>query len=80
MPRYVILIEKGEHNYSAYVPDVDGCVTTGATIEETIRNMKEALEGHFELMQLDGDPLPEPTIIAAEVDVDYPPTPPVVQP
>ncbi len=45
---YLIIIEKTKNNYSAYSPDVDGCVTTGKTIAETIKNMQEALDFHLE--------------------------------
>lgn len=48
--KYLVVIEKGENNYSAFSPDVQGCVATGETIEETILNMKEALEFHLEAL------------------------------
>lgn len=41
--RYAVVIEQAEGNYSAYVPDLPGCVTTGATLEETVRYMREAI-------------------------------------
>src|SRR5438132_5573392 len=59
--RYAIAIERGERNYSAYVPDVDGCISTGRTLEETRANIAAALAFHFEGMAADGDPIPEPT-------------------
>jgi predicted RNase H-like HicB family nuclease len=52
-----ICIEKAEHNFSAYAPEVPGCVSTGKTIEETQKNMIEALTGHLELLVEDGDNL-----------------------
>ncbi len=58
--KFLVVIEKGENNYSAYSPDVLGCVTTGKTIEETISNMKEALEFHIERMLEDGESFPSP--------------------
>ncbi len=58
--RYLVVVEKAEHNYGAYAPDVPGCITTGGTLEETLRNMREALTGHLELLRADGDPLPLP--------------------
>ncbi len=58
MEHFLIIIEKGEHNYSAYAPDVPGCVTTGKTVEGIIKRMNEALYFHFEGMKEDGDPLP----------------------
>lgn len=72
MPRYVIIVEPGEHNYSAYVPDVPGVVATGATVGEVTDMMREALEFHLEGLQLAGEPLPEPSVIASAVDVAYP--------
>ena len=45
MRKYAIVIERGENNLSAYVPDLPGCITTGATVEETERNIREAIEG-----------------------------------
>ena len=47
MKKYLIIIESGSTNYSAFSPDVPGCVTTGGTVEETMRNMKKALEFHL---------------------------------
>ncbi len=58
--RYAIVIEKGEGNYGAYVPDLPGCVATGRTIEETERSIQEAIEFHLEGMRADGLPIPEP--------------------
>jgi predicted RNase H-like HicB family nuclease len=48
MEKYLIIIEKAETNFSAFSPDVAGCVATGDTVEETTVNMKEALQFHFE--------------------------------
>ncbi len=58
--KYLIVIEKGKNNYSAYSPDVSGCIATGKTVEETISNMKEALEFHIEGMLEDGESFPMP--------------------
>jgi predicted RNase H-like HicB family nuclease len=68
--KYAVVIEKGKRNYSAYLPDVPGCVTTGKTIEEVKKNMKEALAFHFEGMILDNEAIPEPTSSCAHVSVD----------
>ena len=58
--RYLVIIAKGKRNYSAYSPDVLGCVSTGKTREDVEKNMQEALQGHIEWMLEDGDPLPMP--------------------
>jgi predicted RNase H-like HicB family nuclease len=59
--KYAVVIEKAEGNYSAYVPDLPGCVATGATIEETESEIREAIAFHLEGMREDGQPFPEPT-------------------
>lgn len=60
MKKYAIVIEQGENNLSAYVPDLPGCITTGRTVEEIEHNMREAIELHLEGMREDGEPIPEP--------------------
>ncbi len=60
MYRYLIIIEPGEHNYSAYVPDLPGCITTGATYEEVQKNMREAIALHLRGMVEDHEPIPVP--------------------
>jgi len=61
--RYTVVIEQAEGNYSAYVPDFPGCVTTGATLEETERNMQEAIAFHLDGLREDGLPVPVPPIV-----------------
>ena len=58
--KYAIVIEKAENNYSAYVPDLPGCVATGATLEELEGEIREAIEFHLEGMREDGLPIPPP--------------------
>jgi predicted RNase H-like HicB family nuclease len=58
--RYAIVIEKAANNYSAYVPDLPGCVTTGASVEEVESQIREAIEFHLEGMREDGVPIPTP--------------------
>src|SRR5262245_8293622 len=58
--RYLVVVEKGDNNYSAYAPDVPGCVTTGKTLQETLSNMREALELYFEVTLEDGVSIPIP--------------------
>ena len=67
--RYAIVIEKAESNYAAYVPDLPGCVTTGATIEETEQQIREAIEFHIRGLRKDGLPIPEPSSKVNYVDV-----------
>ena len=59
--RYAIVIEKAEGNYSAYVPDLPGCVATGATPEECEREIRDAIRFHLDGLREDGLPIPEPT-------------------
>jgi len=67
--QYAILIEKAGANYSAYVPDLPGCITTGRTVDEIKGNMIEAIAFHLEGMREDGLEIPEAVTIAATVDV-----------
>jgi predicted RNase H-like HicB family nuclease len=64
------VIEKAPTNYAAYVPDLPGCVATGATVEETERLLREAIELHVEGMREDGLPIPEPSSQVEYVDVN----------
>lgn len=59
--RYVVVLEDAGNNYSAYIPDLPGCVSTGATIEETVAHIREAMTLHIEGMRADGEPIPPPT-------------------
>ncbi len=67
--RYAIVIEKAEDNYSAYVPDLPGCVATGATVEEAEAQIREAIGFHIEGMREDGLPLPPPSSRVEYVEV-----------
>ena len=67
--RYAIVIENAGSNYSAYVPDLPGCVATGATIEDVEREIREAIEFHIEGMREDGSPVPPPSSSVRYVDV-----------
>jgi predicted RNase H-like HicB family nuclease len=66
--RYAIVIERepGSKNYSAYVPDLPGCVATGDTVDEVKRLMQEGIEFHLEGLREDGQTIPLPTTV-----VDY---------
>ena len=58
--KYLIVIEKANYNYSAYLPDVPGCIATGDTVEETKKNITEALAMHMQGLAEDGLSSPEP--------------------
>ena len=64
-----IVIEKGEKNYSAYVPDLPGCVATGASVDETKVRIKQAIALHLKGMVEDGEVIPEPRTICDTIDV-----------
>jgi predicted RNase H-like HicB family nuclease len=66
--KYAIVIEKTEANYSAYAPDLPGCVATGQTVEEVEVEMKAAIEFHLEGLRSDGCALPQPTSIVEYVE------------
>jgi len=67
--RYAIVIEKAENNFCAYVPDLPGCIATGATIEEVEQEIKEAIIFHLDGMQEDGITLPIPKSRVEYIDV-----------
>jgi predicted RNase H-like HicB family nuclease len=66
--RYAIVIEKADSNYSVYVPDRPGCVATGASVEETEREIRDAIRLHIDGLKKDGQPVPKPTSIADYVE------------
>jgi predicted RNase H-like HicB family nuclease len=67
--RYAVIIEQAEGNYSAYVPDLPGCVTTGNSIAEIERNIREAIEFHLEGLREEGLPVPIPSTIVEYCDL-----------
>lgn len=69
MYRFLVVIEKANGNYSAYSPDLQGCIATGATREEAERNMHEAIELHVRGLIEDNLPIPESTSFAEYVAV-----------
>jgi predicted RNase H-like HicB family nuclease len=66
--RYVMIIETGKKNYSAYLPDLPGCIATGKTVEEVRQRMREAIELHLAGMREDGLPIPKPTSLVYYVE------------
>ena len=69
MHRFLVVIEKAKNNYSAYSPDLPGCVATGTTREETEQNMHEAIEMHVQGMKEDKLPIPESNSYAEYVAI-----------
>ena len=67
--RYAIVIENAGGNYSAYVPDLPGCVATGSSVEEAERSIREAIALHLEGMRQDGTPIPPPSSRVDYVEV-----------
>lgn len=67
---YVVIVEKGENSYGAYVPDLPGCVAAGETREEAMQLIREAIEFHLEGLRQDGRPVPAPSSSIELVTVD----------
>ena len=68
MMRYAVVIERADANYSAYVPDLPGCIATGQTVEAVESEIRAAIRFHIVGLEADGLPIPEPTSIAEYVD------------
>lgn len=68
--QYTILIERSPRNYSAYAPDLPGCVATGATREAVVREMRSAIALHIESLREHGERVPEPRCSVATVNVE----------
>lgn len=66
--RYAVVIEKADGNYSAYVPDLPGCVATGTTVPEVEAEIREAIRLHIEGLEADGIAIPAPTSIAEYIE------------
>ena len=69
MKEYLAIFEWAGRNYSAYVPDLPGCVSTGNTLEDAERNITEAISLYIDTLREDGQPVPEPTTQARPVTV-----------
>jgi len=67
--RYAVVIEQAEGNFSAWVPDLPGCVATGATVEEAVSEIREAMLFHIEGLREDGLPVPPPSSRVANVEI-----------
>ena len=69
MQKYLVIFEKANGNYSAYSPDLPGCIATGATRKEVEKNIREAISFHIEGLVKDGLPLPEPASFTDYIEV-----------
>ncbi len=70
--KYTVVIEKAPGNYAAYVPDLPGCITTGQTVAEVERNIREAIELYLEVAAEQGETISAPTTLATIVEVALP--------
>ena len=70
--RFLVVYEQGDHNYCAYVPDLPGCASTGATLGETREHIREAIAFHLEGMRQDGEDIPvtDPAEVAEYLEVE----------
>ena len=68
--KYLIVVERAGGNYSAYSPDIPGCVVVGDTLEEVLRNMRAAIEFHVQGLIADGLPVPQPSSAAEYIAVE----------
>ena len=69
MKKYLVIYEKAKENYSAYSPDIPGCIATGKTRKETEKNIKEAISLHIDGLKEDGQSLPEPSSFTEYVEI-----------
>ncbi len=69
MKKYAIVVERAARNCAAYVPDLPGCVATGATVEEVEELLREAIEVHVAGLREDGLPVPEPSSVVDYLEV-----------
>jgi predicted RNase H-like HicB family nuclease len=69
MTEYTVIYEPGERNWSAYVPDLPGCIATATTRKQLERRIREAIEFHIEGLRLHGEPIPEPAVETGKVAV-----------
>jgi len=70
--KYAVVIEKGATNYSAYVPDLPGCVAAADTLEEIEKLIRDAIEFHIRGMIEDGFEIPQPVSLAREIEIRQP--------
>jgi predicted RNase H-like HicB family nuclease len=70
--RFLVVFEKAEHNYSAYSPDLPGCVAVGDSLEEVERNMEGAIRMHIQGMLEDNEPIPVPRNRVQYIEIQMP--------
>lgn len=69
MTKYAVIYEPTATGYSAFAPDLPGCIATGQTLEQTHDRMREAIDAHLKSMREDGDPIPVPSHVADMLEV-----------
>jgi predicted RNase H-like HicB family nuclease len=69
MKKYLIVVEQTQTGYSAYSPDLPGCVSTGGSRQEVEQNMREAIAFHLDGLRGEGQPVPEPQAYSAYVEL-----------
>ena len=69
MRQYLVIYENAGENYSAYVPDLPGCIACGDTLEETEQLMKTAIELYIEALKEEGQAVPKPTTTARPITI-----------
>ena len=67
--RYAIVVEKAENNYSAYAPDLPGCIATGSTVKEAEQEIQAAIQFHIEGLREDGLPVPAPDSVVEYLEI-----------
>ena len=67
--RYMVIVEKGESSYGAFVPDLPGCIAVGETEQEVIELIQEAIQFHLEDLQTEGQPIPQPVSKSTFIEV-----------
>ena len=75
MSKYAVVFEKTGTGYSAYIPDLPGCIATGRSLDQAKRLISQAANQHLEAMRRDGDPIPVPSALTGEVEVQTVPSP-----
>jgi predicted RNase H-like HicB family nuclease len=67
--RDAVIFEQAERDWAAYFPDLPGCITPGSTLEEMEQNIREAIQGHLRRLREFGDPIPHPTTVARDIEI-----------